>query len=64
VLETVENAVMENNLGCLYMILNRNNEAMKHFATSHSIMDLKLGKFHERSVVVQQNEAKNKKAYI
>lgn len=27
-------------------------------------MDLKLGKFHERSVVVQQNQKKNKKAYI
>lgn len=37
---------------------------MKHFAVSQSIMDLKLGKFHEKSVVVQKNQAKNKKAYI
>jgi len=27
-------------------------------------MDLKLGKFHEKSIAVQQNERKNKKAYI
>ncbi len=27
-------------------------------------MDLKLGKFHERAVVVQQNQKKNKKAFI
>jgi len=27
-------------------------------------MDLKLGKFNERSIIVQQNERKNKKAYI
>jgi len=33
-LESVENAVLENNIGCIYMILNRNNEAMKHLALS------------------------------
>ena len=46
------------------MILNRNNEAMERFSISEKIMDLKLGKFHERSIAVQQNERKNKKAYI
>lgn len=56
--------MLENNIGCIYMIMNRNLEAMKHLELSERIMDLKLGKFHERSVVVQQNEKKNKKAYI
>jgi hypothetical protein len=46
------------------MVLNRNNEALKCFALSHSILDLKLGKFNEKSVVAQQNANKNKKAFI
>lgn len=31
---------------------------------SHNIFDLLLGRFNERTMVVQQNQAKNKKAYI
>jgi hypothetical protein len=42
----VERAVIENNIGCALMILNRNNEAMDRFSLSERIMDLKLGKFH------------------
>jgi len=31
---------------------------------SHEILDLKVGRFDERSLVVQQNISKNKKAFI
>lgn len=44
--------------------MNRNQEAMKYFSISHQILDLKVGRFDERTLVVQRNIAKNKKAYI
>ena len=37
---SIENAMVENNIGCCYMIMNRNNEASKHFEVAHSILDL------------------------
>lgn len=37
---------------------------MKHFEISECILDLRLGKFNEKTLVVQQNASKNKKAYI
>lgn len=46
------------------MMLNRNQEAAKYFKLSHQIFDLKVGRFDERSLVVQQNISKNKKAFI
>lgn len=46
------------------MILNRNNEAKQHFDVSYKILDMKLGKFNEKTMIVQQNENKNKKAFI
>lgn len=46
------------------MLINRHTEAMKHFEISECILDLRLGKFNEKTLVVQQNASKNKKAYI
>jgi hypothetical protein len=46
------------------MMLNRNQEAVKYFNVSHQVLDLKVGRFDERTLVVQQNISKNKKAYI
>jgi hypothetical protein len=53
-----------NNIGCCYMMLNRNQEAVKFFNLSHQVFDLKVGRFDERTLVVQQNISKNKKAFI
>ena len=46
------------------MMLNRNQQASKYFNLSHQILDLKVGRFDERTLVVQQNITKNKKAYM
>lgn len=46
------------------MIMNRNQEAAKHFNLSHQIFDLMTGRFDEKTLVVQQNISKNKKAYL
>ena len=46
------------------MMMNRNQEAVKYFNLSHQILDLKVGRFDERTLVVQQNVSKNKKAFI
>ena len=46
------------------MMLNRNQEAIKYFNLSHQIFDLKAGRFDERTLVVQQNISKNKKAFM
>jgi hypothetical protein len=46
------------------MMLNRNQEAVKFFNLSHQILDLKVGRFDERTLVIQQNISKNKKAFI
>ena len=46
------------------MMINRNQEAVKYFNVSHQILDLKVGRFDERTLVVQQNISKNKKAFI
>lgn len=46
------------------MMLNRNQEAIKPFTISHQILDLKVGRFDERALVVQQNGAKNRKAHL
>ncbi len=46
------------------MMMNRNQEAVKYFNLSHQILDLKVGRFDERTLVVQQNISKNKKAFI
>lgn len=60
----MENAILLNNIGSCYMLLNRNQEAVKYFNVSHQIFDLKVGRFDERTLVVQQNISKNKKAFI
>lgn len=62
--ESVDNAILQNNIGCCLMMLNRNQEATRYFDVSHSILDLKAGCFDERTLVVQQNGNKNKKAYL
>jgi hypothetical protein len=62
--DSIENALLENNIGCCMMLINRHTEAMKHFEISECILDLRLGKFNEKTLVVQQNASKNKKAYI
>jgi hypothetical protein len=62
--ESVENAILQNNIGCCRMMLNRNQEAIKCFEASHHILDLKVGCFDERTLVVQQNFNKNRKAYL
>ena len=46
------------------MMLNRHTEAMKNFKVSECIYDLKYSKLNEKTLVVQQNGMKNKKAYI
>ena len=46
------------------MIMNRNNEACQYFELAHSIMDLHLGRFNERTLIAEQNGIKNKKAFI
>ena len=46
------------------MMLNRNQEAIKYFEMSHNILDLKSGCFDEKTLVVQQNFNKNRKAYL
>ena len=46
------------------MMLNRNQEAIKYFELSHHILDMKAGCFDERTLVVQQNFNKNRKAYL
>ena len=46
------------------MMLNRNQEAIKHFEVSHQIFDFKVGCFNEKTLVVQQNGNKNRKAYL
>lgn len=37
---------------------------MRFFNLSHEIFDLKVGRFDERTLVVQQNISKNKRAFI
>jgi len=46
------------------MMINRNQEAIKYFSISHDVLDLKIGCFDERTLVVKQNLNKNKKAYL
>ena len=46
------------------MMLNRHTEAMRNFKISECIYDLKYSKLNEKTLVVQQNGMKNKKAYI
>ena len=46
------------------MMLNRNQEAIKYFEVSHNILDMKVGCFDERTLTVQQNFNKNRKAYL
>lgn len=43
--ESIDNAVLQNNVGCCLMMLNRNQEAIKYFEVSHNIFDLKVGCF-------------------
>ncbi len=62
--ESIDNAVLQNNVGCCLMMLNRNQEAIKYFEVSHNIFDLKVGCFDQRTLVVQQNFNKNRKAYL
>jgi tetratricopeptide (TPR) repeat protein len=62
--ESVENAILQNNIGCCLMMLSRNQEALKYFEVGHHILDLKVGCFDERTLVVQQNFNKNRKAYL
>ena len=62
--DSTENALLENNIGCCLMMLNRHTEAMKNFKVSECIYDLKYSKLNEKTLVVQQNGMKNKKAYI
>ena len=45
-------------------MINRHTEAMKNFKVSECIFDLKFNKLNEKTLVVQQNAIKNKKAYI
>ena len=45
-------------------MINRNQEAIKYFSISHDVLDLKIGCFDERTLVVKQNLNKNKKAYL
>ena len=46
------------------MILNRNNDALPYFKLAHSILDLELGRFSERTLIVEQNIMKCRKAFI
>lgn len=46
------------------MMLNRNQEAIKYFEVGHHIFDMKAGCFDERTLVVQQNFNKNRRAYL
>ena len=46
------------------MMINRHTEAMKNFKFSECIFDLKFNKLNEKTLVVQQNAIKNKRAYI
>ena len=62
--ESVDNAIIQNDIGCCMMMLERNQEASKYFDVGHSVLDLKVGAFDERTLAVQQNFNKNKKAYL
>ena len=62
--ESIENAIIQNNIGCCMMMLNRNNEATRKFELGERLFDFKVGKFDERTLVVQQNQNKNRKAFI
>ena len=44
-IESLGNAILQNNIGCCLMMMNRNQEAMKYFEISHNIFDLKVGTF-------------------
>jgi hypothetical protein len=60
----LENAILQNNIGSCLMMLNRNQEAVRYFDISHNVLDLRVGRFDERSLVVQQNAGKNRKAHL
>jgi len=62
--ESLGSAVLQNNIGCCLMMLNRNQEAVRYFKLSHELLDLRVGCFDERTLVVQQNGSKNRKAYL
>ncbi len=61
---SVELAVISNNLGCCYFKLDRTAEALTYFELAHAIMDLELGKFNQRTLAVGQNIKKVKRKYI
>lgn len=46
------------------MMLGRHTEASQHFKYSERIFDLMYNKLNEKTLVVQQNASKNKKAHI
>ena len=64
IVDSIDNAIFQNNIGCCLMMLGRNQQAIKYFELSHNILDLKSGCFDERTLVVQQNYNKNRKAYL
>ena len=61
---SVEIANLYNNLGCCYLKLDRAQEARKLFQLSHSILDLQLGVYHQKTLTVYQNLSKAKKCYV
>lgn len=58
------NGLTENNIGCCLMMFGRHTEAHQHFKFSEGIFDLVFSKLNEKTLVVQQNASKNKKACI
>jgi hypothetical protein len=53
-----------NNIGCCFLKLERANEARKYFELSHSILDLQLGVYHQKTLTVYQNLSKSKKSFV
>ena len=59
----VEMANIFNNMGCCLLKLERSSQARKNFELSHSILDMELGAFHQKTLTVYQNLSKAKKSY-